>query len=122
MRNNRTTVRSLVTRQGTYLAMSDGLLVWEPPSTRKTLQLRTTATALLGIKEDNLTVSKLFVGDRLGQLHVIQFPDFVLSHTVAVSDVALRALCMTEDGLLLTADAKGCVQSVSKQGKTTRLF
>ena len=122
MRNNRTTVRSLVTRQGTYLAMSDGLLVWETPSKRKTLQLRTTATALLGIKEDNLTVSKLFVGDRLGQLHVIQFPDFVLSHTVAVSDVALRALCMTEDGLLLTADAKGCVQSVSKQGKTTRLF
>ena len=53
MRNNRTTVRSLVTTQGTFLAMSDGMVVWEATATRRTLHLRTAATALLGVKEDN---------------------------------------------------------------------
>ena len=48
MRNNRTTVRSLVTTQGTCLAMSDGLVIWETPANRRTLHLRTTATAMLG--------------------------------------------------------------------------
>ena len=122
MRNNRTIVRSLVTNQGTYLAMSDGLLVWETSATRKTLHLRTTATALLGVKEDNTTISKLYVGDKLGQLHVVRFPEFALSSTVSVSDVALRALCMTEEGILLTADANGRVQRVGKDGKASLLF
>ena len=122
MRNNRTTVRSLVTNQGTYLAMSDGMIVWETPSHRKTLQLRTMATALLGVKEDNISVSKLFVGDKHGQLHVIHFPDFVLSHSVEVSDVALRAMCMTEKGMLILADAKGRMYSVTEQGKATLMF
>ena len=117
MRNNRTIVRSLVTGQGTFLAMSDGLIVWETSSARRTLHLRSMATALLGVKEDNYSISKLFVGDKQGQLHVVQFPDFVLSHTVTVSDNALRAMCMTEHGDLLVADAKGRVLSVDKQGK-----
>ena len=98
MRNNRTIVRSLVTGQGTFLAMSDGLIVWETSSARRTLHLRFMATALLGVKEDNYSISKLFVGDKQGQLHVVQFPDFVLSHTVTVSDNALRAMCMTNHG------------------------
>ena len=122
MRNNRTIVRSLVTGQGTFLAMSDGLIVWETSSARKTLHLRTMATALLGVKEDNYSISKLFVGDKQGQLHVVQFPDFVLSHTVTVSDNALRAMCMTDHGDLLIADAKGRVLSVDKQGKPSSLF
>ena len=54
------------------------MVVWEATATRRTLHLRTAATALLGIKEDNKSLSKLFVGDRLGQLHVIQLPAFVL--------------------------------------------
>ena len=122
MRNNRTTVRSLVTEQGTYLAMSDGLIVWETPSARRTLHLRTTATALLGVKENDVTVSRLYVGDKLGQLHIIQFPDFISSNTVPVSDAPLRAMCMTDQGMLLIADAKGRVLSVNEKGKTTLMF
>lgn len=122
MRNNRTTVRSLVTTQGTFLAMSDGMVVWEATATRRTLHLRTAATALLGVKEDNRSLSKLFVGDRLGQLHVIQLPAFVLDYTSTVSDAAIRAMCIDEDGTLVVADAKGNIWSVGSTGESKLMF
>ena len=122
MRNNRTTVRSLVTTQGTFLAMSDGMVVWEATATRRTLHLRTAATALLGVKEDNKSLSKLFVGDRLGQLHVIQLPTFVLEYTSTVSDAAIRAMCIDEDGTLVVADEKGNIWSVGSNGDSKLMF
>ena len=122
MRNNRTTVRSLVTTQGTFLAMSDGMVVWEATATRRTLHLRTAATALLGVKEDNKSLSKLFVGDRLGQLHVIQLPTFVLEYTSTVSDAAIRAMCIDEDGTLVVADAKGNIWTVGSNGDSKLMF
>ena len=122
MRNNRTTVRSLVTTQGTFLAMSDGMVVWEATATRRTLHLHTAATALLGVKEDNKSLSKLFVGDRLGQLHVIQLPTFVLQYTSTVSDAAIRAMCIDEDGTLVVADAKGNIWTVASNGDSKLLF
>ena len=122
MRNNRTTVRSLVTTQGTFLAMSDGMVVWEATATRRTLHLRTAATALLGVKEDNRSLSKLFVGDRLGQLHVIQLPAFVLDYTSTVSDAAIRAMCIDEDGTLVVADAKGNIWTVGSNGNSQLMF
>ena len=122
MRNNRTTVRSLVTTQGTFLAMSDGMVVWEATATRRTLHLRTAATALLGVKEDNKSLSKLFVGDRLGQLHVIQLPAFVLEYTSTVSDAAIRAMCIDEDGTLVVADEKGNIWSVGSKGDSKLMF
>ena len=122
MRNNRTTVRSLVTTQGTFLAMSDGMVVWEATANRRTLHLRTAATALLGVKEDNKSLSKLYVGDRLGQLHVIQLPTFDLEYTSTVSDVAIRAMCIDEDGTLVVADAKGYIWTVDSSGDSKLLF
>jgi len=122
MRNNRTTVRSLVTTQGTFLAMSDGMIVWEATATRRTLHLRTAATALLGVKEDNQSLSKLFVGDRLGQLHVIQLPAFVLEYTSTISDTAIRAMCIDEDGTLVVADAKGNIWTVGSNGDSNLMF
>ena len=122
MRNNRTTVRSLVTTQGTFLAMSDGMVVWEATATRRTLHLRTAATALLGVKEDNQSLSKLFVGDRLGQLHVIQLPTFVLAYTSTVGDAAIRAMCIDEDGTLVVADAKGNIWTVGSNGDSNLMF
>ena len=122
MRNNRTTVRSLVTTHGTFLAMSDGMVVWEATATRRTLHLRTAATALLGVKEDNKSLSKLFVGDRLGQLHVIQLPAFVLEYTSTVSDAAIRAMCIDEDGTLVVADEKGNIWSVGSKGDSKLMF
>ena len=88
MRNNRTTVRSLVTTQGTCLAMSDGLIIWETPANRRTLHLRTTATAMLGVKEDDVALSKLYVGDKLGQLHILQLPEFTLEATSTISQAS----------------------------------
>ena len=122
MRNNRTTIRSLVTTQGTFLAMSDGMIVWETTVTRKTLHLRTAATALLGVKEDNHSLSKLFVGDRLGQLHVIQLPSFVLEYTTNVSDTAMRAMCINGDGALIAADAKGNIWKIGLKGNSELMF
>ena len=122
MRNNRTTVRSLVTTQGTFLAMSDGMVVWEATATRRTLHLRTAATALLSVKEDNKSLSKLFVGDRLGQLHVIQLPTFVLEYTSTFSDAAIRAMCIDEDGTLVVADEKGNIWSVGSKGDSKLMF
>ena len=122
MRNNRTTVRSLVTTHGTCLGMSDGMVIWETRAARKTLHLRTTATAILGVKEDNHELSKLYIGDKLGQLHVINLPHFELNHTSPVSDSALRAMCMDEHGSLIVADAIGKVWSVDDVGKSKLMF
>ena len=122
MRNNRTTVRSLVTSHGTCLAMSDGLIVWETPTARKTLHLRTSATAILGVKEDDVALSKLYVGDKLGQLHIVQLPEFLLAATQTVSHVPLRAMCMNEQSELLIADADGRVWNLTKDGTPELLF
>ena len=122
MRNNRMTVRSLVTTQGTCLAMSDGLLIWETPAARRTLHLRTTATALLGVKEDDVALSKLYVGDKLGQIHTIQLPEFTLHGTLSVSHVPLRSMCMNDQSQLLIADAEGRIFTADSDDKTKLLF
>tara|TARA_B100000003_G_scaffold187518_1_gene183217 strand:- start:918 stop:1451 length:534 start_codon:yes stop_codon:yes gene_type:complete len=102
--------------------MSDGMIVWETTAARKTLHLRTAATALLGVKEDNHSLSKLFVGDRLGQLHVIQLPSFVLEYTTNVSDTAMRAMCINGDGALIAADAKGNIWKIGLKGNSELMF
>ena len=122
MRNNRTTVRSLVTTQGTCLAMSDGLVIWETPANRKTLHLRTTATAILGVKEDDVDVSKLYVGDKLGQLHILQLPEFTLVSTSTISHASLRSMCMNDESQLLIADAEGRIFAADTYGKASLLF
>ncbi len=122
MRNNRTTVRSLVTTQGTCLAMSDGLVIWETPATRRTLHLRTTATAILGVKEDDIALSKLYVGDKLGQLHIVQLPEFTLVSTSTISHAPLRSMCMNDQSQLLIADAEGRIFAADTDGKASLLF
>ena len=87
--------------------MSDGLVIWETPTTRKTLHLRTTATAILGVKEDDIALSKLYVGDKLGQLHIVQLPEFTLVSTSTISHAPLRSMCMNDQSQLLIADAEG---------------
>ena len=88
----------------------------------KTLHLRTAATALLGVKEDNKSLSKLFVGDRLGQLHVIQLPTFALEYTTNVSDSTMRAMCIDGDGALVAADAKGNIWNIDSKGNPELMF
>ena len=122
MRNNRTTVRSLVTAQGTCLAMSDGLVIWETPATRKTLHLRTSATAILGVKEDDVALSKLYIGDKLGQLHIVQLPEFSLVSSSTISHASLRSMCMNDQSELLLADAEGRIFTADVDGKASLLF
>ena len=122
MRNNRTTVRSLVTAQGTCLAMSDGLVIWETPATRKTLHLRTSATAILGVKEDDVALSKLYIGDKLGQLHIVQLPEFSLVSSSSISHASLRSMCMNDQSELLLADAEGRIFTADVDGKASLLF
>ena len=122
MRNNRTTVRSLVTAQGTCLAMSDGLVIWETPAARKTLHLRTSATAILGVKEDDVALSKLYIGDKLGQLHIVQLPEFSLVSSSTISHASLRSMCMNDRSELLLADAEGRIFTADVDGKASLLF
>ena len=122
MRNNRTTVRSLVTAQGTCLAMSDGLVIWETPAARKTLHLRTSATAILGVKEDDVALSKLYIGDKLGQLHIVQLPEFSLVSSSSISHASLRSMCMNDQSELLLADAEGRIFTADVDGKASLLF
>ena len=122
MRNNRTTVRSLVTNEGTCRAMSDGMILWENENTRKKINLGATATVLLGIKEDNRTLSKIYVGDRKGQLHALQLPNFAKLWTTTISNEPLRALCSDENECLMIGDAKGRVWSVDGEQNSTLVF
>ena len=86
------------------------------PSKSKTLHLRTTATAILGVKEDDVAVSKLYVGDKLGQLHILQLPEFTLVSTSTISHASLRSMCMNDESELLIADAEGRIFAADTMG------
>ena len=124
MRNQRTPVRSLVTSQGTCIAMDDGMIVWETKQNRKTLRLHCVATVILGMQNDDGHVERMFVGDGKGQLHILTVPNLALEKTVPVGNTALRAMCSdSEERLaLLIADADGKIWHYDGRSETQLLF
>lgn len=124
MRNQRTPVRSLVTSQGTCIAMDDGMIVWETKQNRKTLRLHCVATVILGMQNDDGHVERMFVGDGKGQLHILTVPNLALEKTVPVGTTALRAMCSdSEESLaLLIADADGKIWHYDGRSETQLLF
>ena len=124
MRNQRTPVRSLVTSQGTCIAMDDGMIVWETKLNRKTLRLHCVATVILGMANDDGNVERMLVGDGKGQLHILTVPNLALEKTVPIGDTALRAMCSdSEESLaLLIADADGKIWRYDGQSETQLLF
>ena len=124
MRNQRTPVRSLVTSQGTCIAMDDGMIVWETKQNRKTLRLHCVATVILGMQNDDGHVERMFVGDGKGQLHILTVPNLALEKTVPVGNTALRAMCSdSEESLaLLIADADGKIWHYDGRSETQLLF
>ena len=124
MRNQRTPVRSLVTSQGTCIAMDDGMIVWETKQNRKTLRLHCVATVILGMQNDDGHVERMFVGDGKGQLHILTVPNLALEKTVSVGNTALRAMCSdSEESLaLLIADADGKIWHYDGRSETQLLF
>ena len=124
MRNQRTPVRSLVTSQGTCIAMDDGMIVWETKQNRKTLRLHCVATVILGMQNDDGNVEKMFVGDGKGQLHILTIPNLALEKTVPFGNTALRAMCLdSEESIaLLIADADGKIWRFDGTSETQLLF
>ena len=124
MRNQRTPVRSLVTSQGTCIAMDDGMIVWETKQNRKTLRLHCVATVILGMQNDDVHVERMFVGDGKGQLHILTVPNLALEKTVPFGNTALRAMCSdSEESLaLLIADADGKIWHYDGRSETQLLF
>ena len=124
MRNQRTPVRSLVTSQGTCIAMDDGMIVWETKQNRKTLRLHCVATVILGMQNDDGHVERMFVGDGKGQLHILTVPNLALEKTVPIGNTALRAMCSdSEESLaLLIADADGKIWRYDGSSETQLLF
>lgn len=124
MRNQRTPIRSLVTGQGTCIAMDDGMIVWETKQTRKTLRLHCLATVILGMQNDDGNVERMFVGDGNGQLHILTIPNFALEKTVPIAPTALRAMCSDSenDFALLIADSTGKVWRYDGASDANLLF
>ena len=124
MRNQRTPIRSLVTSQGTCIAMDDGMIVWETKQNRKTLRLHCVATVILGMQNDDGHVERMFVGDGKGQLHILTVPNLALEKTVPIGNTALRAMCSdSEESLaLLIADADGKIWHYDGRSETQLLF
>ena len=124
MRNQRTPIRSLVTSQGTCIAMDDGMIVWETKLSRKTLRLHCIATVILGMQDDDGNVERMFVGDGNGQLHVLTIPNLVLEKTIPIAHTALRAMCSDSenDFALLIADSNGKVWRYDGASDTKLLF
>ena len=124
MRNQRTPVRSLVTSQGTCIAMDDGMIVWETKQNRKTLRLHCIATVILGMQNDNGNVERMFIGDGNGQLHILTVPNLTLEKTVPIGTSALRAMCSDSDEnlALLIADSEGHIWQFDGDSKAQLLF
>ena len=77
---------------------------------------------MLGVKEDDIALSKLYVGDKLGQLHILQLPEFTLVSTSTISHASLRSMCMNDESELLIADAEGQIFAADTDGKSSLLF
>lgn len=124
MRNQRTPVRSLVTSQGTCIAMDDGMIVWETKQNRKTLRLHCIATVILGMQNDDGMVERMFIGDGNGQLHILTVPNLTLEKTVPIGKSALRAMCSDSDEnlALLIADADGHIWRYDGESNAQLLF
>ena len=120
--NQRTIVRSLTTKDGTLVAMSDGVISWKPRDGRSTrTKLEGLPTVLLAVRGPMGPVDAAAVGTADGHVVVLTVPRLETVAKFSLNAGSVRALTLVGEGRLnfLVGTQHGSVWSVH-DGKTER--
>ena len=97
--NQRTIVRSLITTDGTLVAMNDGMLAWKPLDGRPTRTVvEGLPTVLLALRGPMGPVDAAVVGTATGDVHVLTLPRLESVATFQLKSGSVRAITLVEEG------------------------
>ena len=96
--NQRTIVRSLITTDGTLVAMNDGMLAWKPLDGRPTRTVvEGLPTVLLALRGPMGPVDAAVVGTATGDVHVLTLPRLESVATFQLKSGSVRAITLVEE-------------------------
>ena len=94
MRQMRTVIRSMLTADGSVVAMDDAAIVWKPRDGRqKRVKLDARASVLLGLIGPMGMVDRVIVGDEYGGVNFISLSTMELVDKFVVGNSKVRSLC-----------------------------
>lgn len=97
--NQRTIVRSLTTRDGTLVAMNDGMIVWRPRDGRPTrTSITDLPTVLLALRGPMGPVDAAVLGTASGEVHVFTLPRMETIARFQLESGSIRALHLVAEG------------------------
>ena len=113
--NQRTIVRSLTTRDGTLVAMNDGVIGWKPAEGRPTrTKLEGLPTVLLALRGPMGPMDTAVIGTACGDVHVFTLPRLEEVARFTLASGSIRALCLVSEGSMqfLAGTQHGAVWSL----------
>lgn len=117
--NQRTIVRSCTTKDGTLVAMNDGLVAWKPKDGRPSrIKLDALPTVLLAIKGPMGPVDSIAIGTAEGEVMVLTIPRLETVASFQLNSGSVRALCLLNEGEMkfLVGTQHGAVWYLGKEG------
>ena len=96
MRQLRTVIRSMLTSEGSIVAMDDATIVWKPKIGRsKRARIEAPASVLLGLVGPNGRVDRVVAGDQYGGVSIINLFDMQVVDRYLVGNSKVRCLCVS---------------------------
>ncbi len=94
MRQLRTVVRSMVTAEGSVVAMDDASIVWKPKTGRqKRVKIEVQASVLLGLIGPRGVIDRVVAGDEYGGVNLISLTTMEVVDRFVVGNSMVRSLC-----------------------------
>lgn len=125
--NNRVVIRSLVTSEGSLVAMDDGSIAWRPHlGTRVQMKLGAVATVLLALKGPTGSYDVVAVGDATGCVSILTLPRLDIVDKFCIEGGIVRSIYAVSEssGKFLAAAQDGSVWVVGNDvpGRVVHLF
>ncbi len=125
--NNRVVIRSLVTAEGSLVAMDDGAIVWRPIlGTKVQIKLEAIATVLLAVKGPTGSYDVVAVGDSTGGVSILSLPRLDTIDKFNIQGGIVRSVNAVSDssGKFLAAAQDGSVWVIGNEvpGRVVHLF
>lgn len=89
-------IRSMLTSEGSIVAMDDATIVWKPKIGRsKRARIEAPASVLLGLVGPNGRVDRVVAGDQYGGVSIINLFDMQVVDRYLVGNSKVRCLCVS---------------------------
>ncbi len=96
MRQLRTVIRSMLTSEGSIVAMDDATIVWKPKVGRnKRVRIEAPASVLLGLIGPRGMVDRIVAGDEYGGVNLISLANMEVIDRFVVGKSKVRSLCVS---------------------------